>query len=123
MVELSTHIERKQRMNIPFAIEAKVALAKTTPLQRFLMSQRGKKLYLGDEQRTGWLGKLPFYLFLCKDCGHHAKDYPHGHIERQYLLCSHCGAHQYFIPWWVVENVSFCYEKYLQKKVIRHEDK
>lgn len=86
-------------MNITLAAEAKEAVAKTTPFQRFLMSQ-GKKLFIGEERRAGWSGKLPFYLFFCGDCGHYAKDYPHGFIERQYLLCSHCGAHHSFVPLW-----------------------
>jgi len=88
-------------MNFAFASEAKVALAKTTSFQRSLMSRWGKKIYLGHESRRGWSGTLPFYLFLCDVCGHHAKDYPHGHIERQYLLCSHCDAHHSFIPRWL----------------------
>lgn len=88
-------------MNIVFHVEAKEALAKATPLQRFLMRRFGKKCYLGHEQRAGWRGELPFYLFLCEACGHHAKDYPHGFIHRQYLLCSHCGERHDFVPWWV----------------------
>lgn len=89
-------------MNIAFALEAKRALAETTPLQRFLMRRMGKKLCLGHEHREGWTGKLPFYLFWCGDCRHVAKDYPHGCIERQYLLCSHCGVRHDFVPFFVV---------------------
>lgn len=61
----------------------------------------GKKLAIGAEQRKDWRGKLPFYLFKCEneDCGRIAKDYPHGYIQRQYLLCSACGTHHDFVPW------------------------
>lgn len=62
---------------------------------------RGKKHYVAHETREGWNGELPFYLFLCKKCGHYAKDYPHGFIHRQYLLCSHCKWYHDFVPWWV----------------------
>lgn len=88
------------RMNVAFAREAREAFLKMSPLGRSLLVETGEKVYLGHEQREGWSGKLPFYLFWCHDCGHYAKDYPHGHIERQYLLCSQCGAHHDFRPWW-----------------------
>lgn len=88
-------------MNIAFNAEAEWALSKMTPAQKLLMRRHGKKIYLGREQREGWSGALPFYLFWCEDCGHFAKDYPHGYIERQYLLCSNCKARHSFVPWWV----------------------
>lgn len=88
-------------MNTAFAAEAKSAVGKSTPLQRVLMKKFGKKLYLDHERREGWRGELAFYLFWCDECGNYAKDYAHGHIELQYLSCSHCGAHHYFVPWWV----------------------
>lgn len=86
-------------MNQIFAEEARVALTTTTARQRALM-RRGAKIRLAKEQRAGWKGKLPFYLFWCAACKNFTKDYPHGHIERQYLSCSHCGAYHSFIPWW-----------------------
>ncbi len=88
-------------MNTAFATEAREATLKMTPHQKLLMEKRGKKIYLGHEQRKGWSGKLPFYLFWCEDCKQYAKDYPHGHIERRYLLCAHCGVYHNFVPWWV----------------------
>lgn len=88
-------------MNIAFVMEARQALEKTSSFQKFLMKCRGEKIYLGDEQREGWTGKLPFYLFWCGRCEKYAKDYPHGYIERQYLICSHCGEIYNFVPWWV----------------------
>ena len=87
-------------MNTVFAAEANDALAKATPREKRLMEQNGKKLYIGHEQREGWSGALPFYLFFCKDCGRYAKDYPHGYLDLRYLLCSHCRAHHDFVPWW-----------------------
>ncbi|MBU6415053.1 hypothetical protein KGQ34_02330 [Patescibacteria group bacterium] len=86
-------------MNFALAREAQEALKKTTRWQRFCMKMRGKKLYLGCEQKEGWSGKLPFYLFWCSACEHYAKDYPHGFIERQYLICSYCGQQQDFVSW------------------------
>ena len=88
-------------MNFAFATEAREAAKKINPVQTFLMRRRGKKVYIGHEQREGWSGKLPFYLFWCDACSHYAQDYPHGHIERQYLLCSHCDERHDFVPWWV----------------------
>jgi hypothetical protein len=85
-------------MNIVFAAEAEEALAKTTPRQRSLVCEKGEKLYLGHEQRAGWNGELPFYLFLCEVCARPAKDYPHGFTGNQYLSCSHCGERHDFIP-------------------------
>jgi hypothetical protein len=63
----------------------------------------GERLTLGMEQRRDWRDELPFYLFKCENdqCGRIAKDYPHGYIHRQYLLCSACGEHHDFVPWWV----------------------
>lgn len=86
-------------MNKIFAEEARVALTKTTARQRALM-RRGAKIRLPKEQRQGWTEKLPFYLFWCAECKEFTKDYPHGHIERQYLTCSHCNAYYSFVPWW-----------------------
>ena len=72
-----------------------------TTFRKFRMQGLGKKLYIGHEQREGWSGRLPFYLFFCGECEHFAKDYPHGFIERQYLICSFCGVRHSFVPWWV----------------------
>ena len=88
-------------MNIALAQEARRALETTSEFQKFRMKDRGKKIYIGDEQREGWSGKLPFYLFWCSACSHYAKDYPHGHIERRYLICSFCDCKHDFVPWWV----------------------
>lgn len=88
-------------MNLALAREAQEALKKTTAWQQFCMKMRGKKIYLGSEQKEGWSGSLPFYLFWCESCDHYAKDYPHGHIERRYLVCSYCTEQHDFVPWWV----------------------
>lgn len=61
----------------------------------------GKCWFLGNEQRPGFTAAIPFYLFQCKRCGHCAKDYPHGYIERRYLLCSYCEERRDFVPFWV----------------------
>ena len=87
-------------MNEVFAREAREALPKISEADRLLLEEHGREIYIGHEQREGWSGQLPFYLFRCEECGKCAKDYPHGHIERQYLLCSECGAHRSFVPWW-----------------------
>lgn len=93
-------------MNSIFAREAAEALTTTTSFQQFLM-KKGKKLYLGDEQREGWSGPIPLYLFLCEACGQHAKDYPHGFIRQQYLSCSHCGERHDFVPLWAKLTMLF----------------
>lgn len=87
-------------MNAQYGIEAQAAVKKMSGWQKIQM-KRGKKIYLGHEQREGWTDKLPFYLFWCEDCEHFAKDYPHGYIENQSLICSHCGLRHDFTPWWV----------------------
>lgn len=88
-------------MNFVFARETQEAFKKMTRWQKFKARWLGRKIYLRHEQREGWSGKLPFYLFYCAGCKRIAKDYPHGHIERRYLNCSFCGAHHDFVPWWV----------------------
>jgi hypothetical protein len=82
--------------------EAQKAAEALTLWQKTVMQERGIKVYLGHEQREGWSGKLPFYLFCCEACGSWAKDYPHGYIERRYLNCSSCKAYHSFVPWWAV---------------------
>lgn len=86
-------------MNYVFAIEAKEKLKTMTEAKKNKM-QSGKKIYIGHEKREGWLGELPFYIFWCESCGNYAKDYPHGHIEFQYLKCSYCDMLHDFVPWW-----------------------
>ncbi|OFZ55063.1 MAG: hypothetical protein A3D92_24765 [Bacteroidetes bacterium RIFCSPHIGHO2_02_FULL_44_7] len=80
--------------------ESKEAEKQCNLWEWFLM-QWGVKIYLGHEQREGWNGNLPFYLFWCKECGEHSKDYPHSWPEQQYLICVHCDARHSFVPWWV----------------------
>ncbi|HEY9585376.1 MAG TPA: hypothetical protein VJJ02_02175 [Candidatus Paceibacterota bacterium] len=87
-------------MNPAYAREAKEALLKMTPRERCLMQEYGRKIYLGHERREGWNGELPFYLFWCGHCEHFAKGYPNGHLEHRYLICSECGEHHDFVPWW-----------------------
>lgn len=89
------------KMNLAFQIEAQQATARLSWFAKFRVCQLGKKLYLGHEKRDGWLGPLPFYLFWCGECEHYAKDYPHGHIEKRYLICSYCGIQHDFVPWWI----------------------
>ncbi len=61
----------------------------------------GEKIRVCEEQREGWSGKLPFYIFWCPRCENYAYDYPHGHIERQSLNCHRCGDRVDFRPWWI----------------------
>ncbi len=63
--------------------------------------KRGKKIKVCEEQREGWLGKLPFYIFWCPSCENFAYDYAHGYIENQHLNCHRCGAYVDFRPWWL----------------------
>ncbi len=88
-------------MNFVFAREAQEAVKKISWRQKFRTRFLGKKIYMGDEQRDGWNGKLPFYLFYCSNCEHFAKDYPHGFTEYQYLNCSYCETRYDFVPWWI----------------------
>ncbi len=69
--------------------------------QQRLIETFGLKYKLGAEQRQGFTAPLPFYLFVCNECGRPSKDYPHGFIESRYLLCSHCEVRHSFTPWWV----------------------
>lgn len=85
-------------MNASFHQEARVAALLLSGVTRSQIRYFGRKHYLEHEQRDGWKGELPFYLFWCDACEHFSKDYPHGHTERQYLLCSYCGTHHSFIP-------------------------
>lgn len=85
------------------AVETREALKNISWLQRRLL-KFGKKIYIGDEgpeKHKGWSSKLPFYLFQCENCEQTAKDYPHGYLDRQYLLCLHCNTHHDFRPWWL----------------------
>lgn len=63
--------------------------------------RNGAKVLAGYERREGWSGELPFYIFWCSDCENFSYDYPHGHIERQYLSCHNCNAKIDFRPWWI----------------------
>ena len=82
-------------MNSAYAEEAKDAYENILPDQKSEL-KCGHKLYLGHEQRVGWSAPLPFFLFRCGGCGDHAKDYPHGFAEKEYLLCSSCGKRHSF---------------------------
>ena len=82
--------------------EAQKAALLLSDEQKVAMRVSGAKVYIGHDQREGWSGKLPFYLFFCEACGNWAKDYPHGHVERRYLNCSSCKAHHSFVPWWAL---------------------
>ncbi|MBU6141994.1 hypothetical protein KGO95_02665 [Patescibacteria group bacterium] len=63
--------------------------------------RNGKKIKVAEEQREGWTGKLPFYIFWCPTCDNFSYDYPHGFIETQYLTCHKCSKRIDFRPWWV----------------------
>jgi hypothetical protein len=96
--------------------EAQKAACALTLWQKAVVQAQGVKLYLGHEQREGWSGKLPFYLFHCETCGNWAKDYPHGYVEERHLNCSYCGMYHEFVPlrtrlvvWW--RNISSRFDK------------
>jgi len=88
-------------VNIAFQNEANQLIKKINWRQKLLMRVFGKKINLGEEKREEWTGAILFYLFYCKYCGHYVKDYPHGHLERRYLICSACEVKHNFVPWWV----------------------
>ena len=88
-------------MDFAFAVEAQKKIQTISVFKRFIMVVLGRRVYIGHEQRNGWSGRLPFYLFWCSECEHFAKSYKHGYVERQYLICSHCEIHHSCIPWWV----------------------
>ena len=55
-------------------------------LQRLKLKLTGY-FYVGDRQRNGWKGPLPFYAFMCSTHGL-VENYPHYH--EQLLLCPKC---------------------------------
>lgn len=86
--------------NLEFQREAVKIWNKGLTKRQQRQVERGKELFIGNEKREGWRGELPFYIFKCEACERATKDYPHGHIEHQYMLCSDCGARHDFVPWW-----------------------
>ncbi|OGD35595.1 hypothetical protein A2W39_00370 [Candidatus Azambacteria bacterium RIFCSPHIGHO2_01_46_10] len=72
-------MDAKDRLDVENAPERKKNLARL-----------GFKVPMGEEQKEGWSGKLPFYLFICPNCGEFQKDYPHSWPETQYLWCDDC---------------------------------
>lgn len=47
-------------------------------------------VYLYEEQRPGWTGKLPMYLVKCKKHKYLYIDYPHGFPGGQFFSCPKC---------------------------------
>lgn len=45
-------------------------------------------VYIGEESRPGWKGKLSFFIFYCPACGKLCSSHPHGYSGR--LVCSFC---------------------------------
>lgn len=72
-------MDAKDRLDVENAPEWKKNLARL-----------GFKVPMGEEQKEGWSGKLPFYLFICPNCDKFQKDYPHSWPESQYLRCDDC---------------------------------
>jgi hypothetical protein len=68
----------------------KSGLTPTTPhltlLQRISLTLTGRA-YVGDEQKLGWSGPLPFYAFECPTHGL-VTNYPMGYEKR--LECPKC---------------------------------
>ena len=59
---------------------------KLSLLQRLKLQLSGY-VYVGDRQREGWKGPIPFYAFMCPIHGL-VEDYPHYHSQR--LECPEC---------------------------------
>ncbi len=95
-------------MDWPRTIEVR-EIAKRLSRTKKRRALRGKKIYVRHEKREGWTAQLPIYLFWCPACEHWALDYPHGHIDRQYLTCSCCKASHRFVPWKVEIKIFFSY--------------
>jgi len=51
---------------------------KALSLWQRLKMQLSGYVYVGDRQRPGWTGSLPFYAFKCEKHGI-VQDYPHGY--------------------------------------------
>lgn len=65
--------------------------------KKLLVKWFGLFVPMGERQRLGWSGKLPFYLFSCPFCGIAGEDYPHGFPGNRYLNCPECWAKIEFI--------------------------
>ncbi len=63
--------------------------------------RNGGKIQVCEEQREGWVGKLPFYIFWCPRCDNFSYDYMHGFIDRQHMICHRCHEQIDFSPWWI----------------------
>ena len=88
-------------VNFAYKLEAQRAWRELPKWKRSAIKAFGIRYKLGQEQKEGFTAPLPFFLFFCERCGHESKDYPHGHIDRQYLLCSNCDITHNFVPYWV----------------------
>ena len=102
-------------MDLELAKEVRDIAKEISGCKKFLMQTLGRKMYVGHEKRENWAGKLPFYIFWCSECEHFAKDYPHGHLERQYLICSFCAVRHDFVPWWMPFAELFATLKFVWK--------
>lgn len=82
------------------AAQLREHLPRLSERQKDRIQYNGAKIQVCEEQREGWTGKLPFYIFWCPRCDDFAYDYPHGFIENQYLSCHQCMERVSFVPWW-----------------------
>ena len=80
-------IPEVRMVNYADRIDGRVAWEKLNGFKKFLSRTFGKKWFTSWKRRDGWSSFLPFYLFWCPLCESPSKDYPHGHPERQYLIC------------------------------------
>lgn len=87
-------------MKLGLTTEARSKAETLCPFKIFLAKALGRKIYIGNEQREGFIEPTPFYLFWCRHCDHWAKDYPHGYPERRHLYCSYCDVRHNFVPLW-----------------------
>ena len=62
----------------------------TLPWLKKARVNRGGSVSIGKYSQPGWLGKLEFFIFRCKNCGRLNIDYLHGFEPGQYLSCRHC---------------------------------
>jgi len=53
-------------------------------------AQEESIVYLGMEQRPGWLAPMAIYGFTCRECGQRTKSHNHGRKDRLKLVCRQC---------------------------------
>ncbi|GEM_PF-2623905 len=77
-------------MNWKNAAGLKKHLPKLSDFDKFCIRNLESKIEVCEEQREGWPGKMPFYIFWCPNCENYSYDYPQGFAENRRLYCHRC---------------------------------